>query len=63
VNHEERLSPFFPEARERRPEQTIPTVQAGALLLSLVDGELLTEGKIFQYECAVALDKEQSEAK
>ena len=48
---------------QRDPEQTIPASQPRALLLSLVDGELLAEGEILEDERLMATQEKPNQAK
>jgi hypothetical protein len=63
VNHKEWLSPAPPIAVESDPEQAIPATQPWALLLALVDRQLLADRQILEDERLMATRTEPNHAK
>jgi hypothetical protein len=50
---DQRGFPILPNRPQRNPKQSIPTVQPRACLVSLEDGQLLTECHVFQSDMSV----------
>src|ERR1700686_651689 len=45
------------------PEPAVPANQSGPLLLSLIDGNPLPKGKIFQHNCVVTFSEQPNQTK
>ena len=62
-NDHKRLSPPGPDPGQRHPEKPISRAELRPGHRSLVDGELLEQGEVFEGEVAVAAAKKGQEAK
>jgi hypothetical protein len=59
-HHDERRSPACEHARQGQPEESVALSQAWSRVPSAQDGQLLSQGQIFQGELA-AWQQEESE--
>ena len=62
LNEFERRSPTFPDLLQRNPKQSISIVQSWSLLVTCVDGQLMTKSEVFQRDLLVTTEKEDEES-
>ena len=62
LNEFERRSPTVPDLLQRDPKQSISIVQSWSLLVTCVDGQLMTKREVFQGDWFVTTEKEDEEA-
>jgi hypothetical protein len=63
MDDEQSLPPVLPHHRDRHPEPAVSPDQPWTLLLALVDGELLTQCKIFQDNVTMTFSEQPNQAK